>query len=247
MFICRLIPKIKRIMKSNLTLLGLFLIFTTTCFSQVGIGVEVPNASSILELKSSDKGLLLPRLTTAERDLIASPAEGLTIYNTTTQSLEVYTDSWKRLTAEEEGTPSLTMYRNLAGTSIPTTSDSGNFDPFPLGTSHVTDIDTDYFEVVSEGKIKILRAGTYLINASWATRGLESGSTKYIFAIFKNGTRTGYMTRGFADLPNDDYFGASGTFQHVFAANDIVDIGYYIANTAITVPGDLMHIGIVKL
>ena len=234
-------------MKSNLTLIGLFLIFTTTCFAQVGIGVEVPEASSILELKSTDKGLLLPRLTTEERDLIALPAEGLTIYNTTTQSLEVYTDSWKRLTAEEEGTPSLTMYRNLNGTNIPTTSNSSNFDPFPLGTSHVTDIDSDYFEVVSEGKIKILKAGTYLINASWATRNLQSGSTKYIFAVFKNGTRMGYMARGFATLSSIDYFGASGTFQHVFATDDIVDVSYFIANSATAVQGDLMHIGIVKL
>lgn len=37
--------------------------------------------SAILHLESSDKGFLVPRMTTNERDLIASPAEGLTIYN----------------------------------------------------------------------------------------------------------------------------------------------------------------------
>ncbi|WP_225036089.1 hypothetical protein [Winogradskyella sp. SM1960] len=234
-------------MKVNLTLLGLFLIFTTLSFSQVGIGVEDPDASSILELKSSDKGLLLPRLTTAERDLISSPAEGLTIYNTTTQSLEIYTDSWKRLTAEEETIPSLTMYRAMNGTSLATTSNSTNFDQFPLDADDVTEIDSEYFEVVSNGKIKILKAGTYLINASWATRNLESGDIKYVFAVFKNGTRTGYMTRGVVNLPSNDFFGASGTFQHVFAADDIVDISYFIGNSASSVAGDLLHIGMVKL
>ncbi|EPR72454.1 hypothetical protein ADIWIN_2624 [Winogradskyella psychrotolerans RS-3] len=234
-------------MKSNLTLIGLFLILTTASFAQVGIGTDTPDASSILELKSTEAGLLLPRLTTAERDLIASPAEGLTIYNTTTQSLEIYTDSWKRLTAEEEGTPSLTMYRNINGGSIPTTSNSSNFDSFPLGASHTTSINTDYFQVVSNGKIKILKAGTYLINASWATRNLESGNVKYVFGVFKNGIRTGYLTRGVVNLPSQDFFGASGTFQHDFAANDVVDISYFIGNTAIAVSGDLMHIGIVKL
>ncbi|QXP80488.1 MULTISPECIES: hypothetical protein [Winogradskyella] len=237
-------------MKSILNLLGAFLICTTTCFAQVGIGTENPDASSILELQSTEGGLLLPRMTTTERDLIASPAEGLTIYNTTTESLEVYqlsSTSWKRLTSESEGTPSLTMYKNFNGASIFTTSSSSSFDNFPLGTSDVTENNTDYFEVLGDGQIKILEDGTYLINASWATRNLESGSVKYIFAIFINGTRTGYMARGAVNLPSQDYFGASGTFQYVFAADDIVDISYFIGNSATTVNGDLMHIGIVKL
>ncbi|NRR91307.1 hypothetical protein HSX10_06995 [Winogradskyella undariae] len=237
-------------MKSILNLLGAFLICTTTCFAQVGIGTENPDASSILELQSTEGGLLLPRMTTTERDLIASPAEGLTIYNTTTESLEVFelsSTSWKRLTTESEGTPSLTMYKNLNGASLTTSSNTTNFDNFPLGASEVTENDLDYFEVLGEGEIKILQAGSYLINASWATRNLESGSVKYIFAIFINGTRTGYMARGAVNLPSQDYFGASGTFQYVFAADDIVDISYFIGNTASSVSGDLLHIGIVKL
>ncbi|SDS35905.1 hypothetical protein [Winogradskyella sediminis] len=237
-------------MKSILKFLGAFLICTTASFAQVGIGTEDPAESSILELQSTDKGLLLPRLTTAQRDGISSPAEGLTIYNTTTESLEVYelsSTSWKRLSKEENGTPSLTMYRAMDGANLTTSSNSTNFDQFPLDADDVTEIDSEYFEVVSNGKIKILKAGTYSINASWATRDLESGSVKYIFAVFKNGTRTGYMTRGVVNLPTDDYFGASGTFQHVFAEDDIVDISYYIGNTASNVPGDLLHIGMVKL
>ncbi|MDN3491448.1 hypothetical protein [Winogradskyella bathintestinalis] len=237
-------------MKSILKFLGAFLICTTASFAQVGIGTEDPAESSILELQSTDKGLLLPRLTTTQRDAISGSVEGLTIYNTTTESIEVYelsSTSWKRLSAEEDGIPSLTMYRNMNGANLVTSSNSTNFDQFPLGTSHVLDNDSDYFEVVGNGKIKILKAGVYSINASWATRDLESGSVKYIFAVFKNGIRTGYMARGAVNLPSNDYFGASGTFQHVFAADDILDISYYIGNSASDVPGDLLHIGIVKL
>ena len=58
--------------------------------AQVGIGTTTPDASAILEVKSTDKGFLPPRMTIAERDAIASPAEGLTIYNTTTKCLETY-------------------------------------------------------------------------------------------------------------------------------------------------------------
>jgi len=47
-----------------------------------GIGTTVPNASSILEIKSTTQGLLIPRMTGAQRNSIASPATGLMIYQT---------------------------------------------------------------------------------------------------------------------------------------------------------------------
>ncbi|MBF8149197.1 hypothetical protein ITJ86_04780 [Winogradskyella sp. F6397] len=239
-------------MKVNLTLLGLFLIFTTLSFSQVGIGVEDPDASSILELKSSDKGLLLPRLTTAERDLISSPAEGLTIYNTTTESLEVYelsSTSWKRLSKEENGTPSLTMYKNLDGASGSITSSNGsaNFTQFPLGTTEITEIDSEYFNVIGDGEIEILKTGSYLINGSFSVRNLRSGSNKYILAVFIGTQRIGYMARGFATSTSQDYFGVSGTFQYHFTAGDNVNIKYLIDNGSSNLNGDLLHIGINKL
>jgi hypothetical protein len=43
-----------------------------------------PNASAQFEIQSITKGFLPPRMTTAQRDLIATPAEGLIIYNTST-------------------------------------------------------------------------------------------------------------------------------------------------------------------
>jgi len=51
----------------------------------VGIGAEsfTPDPSAGLEVKFSDKGFLPPRMTTAERDAINSPADGLIIFNTT--------------------------------------------------------------------------------------------------------------------------------------------------------------------
>ena len=49
-----------------------------------------PDASSILEINSTTQGVLLPRMTTTERDAISSPATGLLIFNTTTVKLEYY-------------------------------------------------------------------------------------------------------------------------------------------------------------
>lgn len=50
--------------------------------AQVGIGTTDPDASSALEVYSTDTGVLIPRLTVAQRDNISQPATGLLIYNT---------------------------------------------------------------------------------------------------------------------------------------------------------------------
>ncbi|HIC31243.1 MAG TPA: hypothetical protein EYO76_04925, partial [Flavobacteriaceae bacterium] len=67
-------------MKKTITLI-LILLTSFLSFSQVGINTTNPDASSILDIESSDKGVLFPRMTTAERDAIANPAKGLIIYN----------------------------------------------------------------------------------------------------------------------------------------------------------------------
>lgn len=57
----------------------------------IGIGTASPVASAALEISSTTQGFLPPRMTTAQRDAIASPAIGLVLYNTTTQCLEFWT------------------------------------------------------------------------------------------------------------------------------------------------------------
>lgn len=57
-------------------------------FSQVGVGTTTPDVSSVLHIESTDKGILTPRLTTVQRNGIATPANGLLIFNTTTNRFE---------------------------------------------------------------------------------------------------------------------------------------------------------------
>ena len=52
----------------------------------IGINTSSPNASALLDLTSTTKGFLPSRMTTAQRDAIGSPATGLEIYNTTTNT-----------------------------------------------------------------------------------------------------------------------------------------------------------------
>ncbi len=56
-----------------------------------GDSTAVPDQSAMFEVRSTEKGLLPPRLTTAQRDAIGNPAPGLIIFNTTQNCLEFYT------------------------------------------------------------------------------------------------------------------------------------------------------------
>ena len=57
-------------------------LFTVTTYAQVGIGTATPDVSTVLDVQSTTKGFLLPRMTETERDNIASPAAGLVIWCT---------------------------------------------------------------------------------------------------------------------------------------------------------------------
>lgn len=57
--------------------------------AQVGIGTTSPNPSSVLDVTSLNKGVLLPRVAltgTSDTSTISSPAEGLIVYNNVTTS-----------------------------------------------------------------------------------------------------------------------------------------------------------------
>ncbi|HLP28388.1 MAG TPA: hypothetical protein VK147_07100, partial [Candidatus Didemnitutus sp.] len=54
----------------------------------VGIGTATPDNSALLELNSTTKGLLVPRMNQTERDALVQPSTGLLIYNTTTGSFQ---------------------------------------------------------------------------------------------------------------------------------------------------------------
>jgi hypothetical protein len=58
-----------------------------------------PNASAILQANSTTKGFLPPRLTTTERNAIASPAAGLIVYDRTLNKLYLYTTAWEEITS----------------------------------------------------------------------------------------------------------------------------------------------------
>ncbi len=66
----------------------------------VGIGTASPNSSAMLDISSTNSGLLVPRMTAAQRAAIAAPANGLMVYDTDAGSFYYYNgSSWNNLTA----------------------------------------------------------------------------------------------------------------------------------------------------
>lgn len=71
-------------------LLSLFCFINTgISLGQVGIGTQDPHTSAVLDVNSNNKGMLIPKLTSVERNTIANPATGLMLYNKTRRCLEV--------------------------------------------------------------------------------------------------------------------------------------------------------------
>jgi len=73
-----------------------FMVFISyTTIAQVGIGTTSPDDSSILDVYSNDKGILIPRITTSNRDAIVNPSNGLLLYNSTTKSFNYFDTVWR--------------------------------------------------------------------------------------------------------------------------------------------------------
>ena len=64
----------------------------------IGVGTNGIDSSAALQIESTTKGFLPPRMTTTERNAVTSPATGLMIYNTTTNSIDFFNGSvWSSL------------------------------------------------------------------------------------------------------------------------------------------------------
>ena len=99
----------------------------------------LPDNSAILDVQSTTKGMLVPRMTTAQRSAIASPATGLLVFDTTTGGFWFYDSvDWNDLSkADDDWTETPNgIYHNTGKVTINTTTIDNNSNLFvfrPLG------------------------------------------------------------------------------------------------------------------
>ncbi len=88
--------------KSIIQLAIALLLTPQAMLAQATVGGTTPDPSAVLDMQSTDKGFLWPRLGTTERDAIVNPARGLVIFNTGTLCLEI-----------NQGTPSAPQWERV--------------------------------------------------------------------------------------------------------------------------------------
>ncbi|WP_194850337.1 hypothetical protein [Nonlabens antarcticus] len=230
---------------------------------RVAIGKNNPDGSASLDLAANDKGLLINRVLLTNANLaspVISPADGLLVYNTNTSESGVnavspgfyywINNSWKQVGSQVEArSKRLTLYRDFGGANI--INANTDFNNMPLGgiSTDIQEIDSDTFKILSNGSIRVLKTGSYLISSSISIQNLGSGNTKYILAVFQGSNRLGYLTRGFINSSTKaEFFGTSGVFQYFFTANQIINVQYFFSSaTPKMYEADLLHLGIVKI
>lgn len=97
--------------KSFLTFFALLVTLMTFAqkASNVAINTDgsLPDNSAMLDVKSSNMGILFPRMSETQRNKLSSPATGLLIYNSTTNQFNYYAgETWNKIEGTEAGTAS---------------------------------------------------------------------------------------------------------------------------------------------
>ena len=96
-----------------------FLLLSLTIFlikgwsQNIGINATgaLPDSNAMLDIASTNTGLLIPRMTTAQRDAITNPPNGLQVYNITTNTLDIYKlNTWHAVAFSPNATNIVAVY-----------------------------------------------------------------------------------------------------------------------------------------
>lgn len=192
-------------MIKKLQLLVLIILISSTGLAQVGIGTTSPDASAALDVSATDKGFLMPRMTTVQRTAIVSPATSLTVFDTDTNTFWSYVlGTW--IEAKPGGgkfidgaTPDIAYYPTKVGIGINTFGD-----PHMLFVSGIKD--TDGVNTAAR------------INGTYDGSGTSLGTTGLAAIARNNGTGTstwGIGVQAIVENPN-----AGGTITNASATYD---------------------------
>ena len=205
----------------NYLLLTLFCLLATLVSAQ-NIAINAtgagPDTSSMLDISSTKYGLLIPRMTTAQRDSILLPANALQLYNTTTRALNIYNNNrW-------EAIPSTRATTNIVNVSA--LADL----PTPTGSSITLDATKMY---IFSGIVNISPYYLYLNGAG--LRGIDPAKDGIMSSVsggVLRSTGVSVFMQDIAVIPLTastkayDFADATGTkFCNIFTGCSVVEIG----------------------
>ncbi|UKB78869.1 hypothetical protein [Chryseobacterium sp. MEBOG07] len=164
------------------------ILFSAYTNAQVGINTSTPNTSSVLDINSSNKGVLFPQydlvVLNSTSTPIANPTDGLIIYNsggasTFPKGYYVWVrNQWQRtLIAGSE--PQIMSLLIGSGTLIPTGSTNNTLGSFTVTSNKITGA-----SLGADNSTITLPAGTYIVrysvDASNANNNNGTANTQYL-------------------------------------------------------------------
>lgn len=227
------------------------LLLAPTLFAQnnIAIGNNAPDSSARLDVQSSTQGLLIPRLTSAQRNAMPKKAVGLLVYDTDKQTVMMYNgSSWSALLFGDPSSlppaynqPPTSFFGQGYGCSV---SVSGNWAAVGAFGHH------DQFESGEYGAVFMYEK----VNGSWTFRQLLKASDRatgdrFGYSVSVSGTAL-VVGASLADLPSKAdagkayafrYNGSTWVEEKIMTASDAAAEDYF--GTSVALDGTLAIIG----
>lgn len=182
-------------------LLFIAIFFSVYSFGQIGINTDIIDPSAALDIRfdTKPKGLLTPRMTTAERNTISTTAtsDGLIVYDTTVKSFFHYnaaTSSWVRINSGAAGRTNFKRIQSAADLAAELTA--GGTTKYKLSTNTLyeingtvtldkpIDLNNAYIQGIDSGDDKITSTGNIFDGATGGTiKGLTLTSSTKVFNL----------------------------------------------------------------
>ena len=191
-------------MKRTLSLLVFAGLMCACADAQVAVNADgsLPNASAMLDVQSTNKGVLVSRMSSAQRTSIGSPADGLLVYDTDTKTF------WYRKNL---------VWTELNGLTLPyTATDNSATTSFTINNGAATP--------ASAGRFNILNASN---SASALFASTNGGGNAIQAEVSANSGASALFARATGASQ-----GAAGTFANDNAANPNITVGIYTNATS---------------
>ncbi len=190
-------------MKNNILLTLVFLLTSSLLTAQVAVNNDgsTPDPSAALDIKSSTKGLLVPRMSSAQRTGIPMPATGLLVFDLDSNKFFYYTGSgWSGIGAGASAAATASYITDTdtdTKVEVEKTSDNDNI-VFSMGGIDYFRMDSARLEVLNSGGSVFIGEGT----GKNTTTGLDNTAVGND-ALLRNTTGYQNTALGYSALSNN--------------------------------------------
>ncbi|MBW8323795.1 MAG: hypothetical protein K0M50_03430 [Prolixibacteraceae bacterium] len=192
----------------------------------IGKGTEDAHPSAILELVSSNKGLLIPRLTSTERQAISSPASGLLVYDTNLANFQYWTGiKWSAV-------PGVSF---TSGATVPLKAMEGDLFYNTIDDKVQIYVASTWKDVGSKAQVLQLNSTTLKLLEAGKATGSEVDLSAFMQSLSLDGSKltiSGKNTVDLKDINTDKQtLSLSGTILSITDGGAGVDFAPILSNT----------------